>query len=60
MNRRCYFVYLMANESRMTLTGVTNSLLTRVFQHKGKRMEGFTKRYNLTKLVHFEEQTTFP
>jgi putative endonuclease len=39
----------------MTYTGITNNLLARVDQHKGKQIEGFTKRYNLTKLVHFEE-----
>jgi putative endonuclease len=55
VNRRRYFVYLMANESRMTYTGMTNSLQARVYQHKAKQIDGFTKRYNLTKLVHFEE-----
>ena len=34
--------------------GVTNNLETRVDQHKHKRIEGFTKRYNITRLVYFE------
>ena len=36
-------------------TGVTNNLRRRVFEHKEKLVEGFTKRYNITKLVYFEE-----
>ena|SRR5439155_14882369 len=55
MNSRSYFIYLMANESRTIYVGMTNSLLHRVFQHKTKQIEGFTKRYNMTKLVHWEE-----
>src|SRR5438067_1024749 len=53
--RRRYFMYIMANESRMTYTGITNNLVIRVHQHKSKRIAGYTSRYNLTKLVHFEE-----
>ena len=45
----------MANQSRMIYTGITNSLLHRVHQHKTKQIEGFTKKFNVTKLVHFEE-----
>jgi len=55
VNGKPYFVYLMANQSRMIYTGVTNSLLHRVYQHKSKQIEGFTKKFNMTKLVHFEE-----
>ena len=53
---RDFWVYMMANKSRTTLyTGVTNNLLRRVFEHKSKTMKGFTKRYNLTALVYFEQ-----
>ncbi len=51
---RCYFVYFMSNESRMLYVGVTNDLHKRVFQHKSKRILGFTQKYNLYKLVYFE------
>ena len=45
----------MSNESRMLYVGVTNGLHKRVFQHKSKLMPGFTQKYNLYKLVYFEE-----
>jgi len=35
-------------------TGMTNNLKERVYQHKQKLVEGFTKKYNVTKLVYFE------
>ena len=49
------YVYLMTNPGESVLyTGVTNDLMRRVYQHREKRLEGFTKRYNVTKLVYFE------
>ncbi len=49
------FIYIMTNSSQTTLyIGVTNNLARRVYEHKHKLVEGFTKRYNLTKLVYFE------
>jgi putative endonuclease len=36
-------------------TGMTNNLLRRVWQHKSKLIEGFTKKYNVTKLVYYEK-----
>ena len=45
----------MTNKGNSVLyTGVTSNLLQRVFQHKNKLIEGFTKKYNLTKLVYYE------
>jgi len=35
--------------------GMTNDLQRRVYEHKNKQVDGFTKRYNLNKLVYFEE-----
>ena len=35
--------------------GVTNNLIRRAYEHRNKLLDGFTKRYNLTKLVYFEE-----
>ena len=50
-----YFVYLMANNTKMLYTGVTNNLERRVFEHKNHLTAGYTKKYNITKLVYFEE-----
>ena len=55
-NRR-FFVYIMTNgpRSHVLYTGVTGNLPHRVFQHKNKLVNGFTSRYNLTRLVYYEE-----
>lgn len=51
-----YFVYILTNKSNKVLyTGVTNNLERRMFEHKNKMINGFTKKYNLTKLVYLEE-----
>ena len=52
---RRFFVYLMSNKSRTLYTGVTNNLERRVWEHKQKLVEGFSKRYNTTWLVCWEE-----
>ncbi len=45
----------MANKTNTVLyTGVTNNLKKRVYEHKQKLVEGFTKRYNIVKLVYYE------
>jgi len=51
-----YFVYILTNKSNKVLyIGVTSNLDRRMFEHKNKMMNGFSKKYNLTKLVYFEE-----
>ncbi len=46
----------MTNKSNAVLyTGVTSDLKKRVFEHKNKLVDGFTKKYNITKLVYCEE-----
>ena len=50
-----YYVYIMANRSRTLYTGVTNNLERRVYEHKYKLVEGFTKKYNITRLVYYEQ-----
>jgi putative endonuclease len=40
--------------NRVLYTGVTNDLLRRVWEHKEKLGDGFTKKYNVSKLVYYE------
>ena len=50
-----FYVYIMANDSNtVTYTGVTGNIKRRVYEHKEKFVEGFTKRYNIDKLVYYE------
>lgn len=45
----------MTNMNNTVLyTGITNNLKRRVYEHKEKLAEGFTKRYKITKLVYYE------
>jgi putative endonuclease len=51
---KTYYVNIMSNKSGTLYTGITNDLEKRVYQHKCKTIEGFTKRYNITQPVFFE------
>ena len=51
---RQYYVYIMTNRSKTLYTGVTNDIERRVYEHKQKQIDGFTKKYNLTMLVYYE------
>lgn len=54
MNKQ-YYVYILTNYNETTFyIGVTNDLQRRVFEHKNKLIDGFSSKYNLTKLVYFE------
>ncbi len=46
--------YIMANKSGTLYTGVTNDLERRVYERKHKLIDGFTKKYNITRLVYFD------
>lgn len=45
----------MTNSSGTLYTGVTNDLRRRIYEHKNKLIDGFTKKYNITKLIYYEE-----
>ncbi len=50
-----YCVYIVASRSRNLYTGVTNNLERRILEHREGRVAGFTRRYRIFRLVHFEE-----
>ncbi len=51
-----YYVYILENwNNKVIYTGVTNNLERRLFEHKNKLIKGFSKKYNVNKLVYFEE-----
>ena len=50
-----YYVYILTNKyNTVVYTGVTNNLERRLYEHRSHLVDGFTKRYNLNKLVYFE------
>lgn len=50
-----YYVYIMTNVGNTVLyVGVTNDLIRRIYEHKEKLVNGFTKKYNIVKLVYYE------
>ena len=52
---RKFFVYIVTNKHHTVLyTGITNNLSRRMYGHKNKLMNGFTKKYNCEKLVWYE------
>jgi putative endonuclease len=53
--RKQYYIYILTNKSnRVLYIGMTNNLERRMFEHKYKLIEGFSKKYNLTELVYYE------
>lgn len=56
MGSRSYWVYILASEIGGTLyIGVTSDLVRRVFEHRSKVVDGFTRDHNVTRLVYFEQ-----
>ena len=51
-------VYILANKTRVLYVGVTSDLSTRLTQHKGHVVRGFTQRYNVDQLVYVESHET--
>ena len=56
--KKSYYVYLATNKSNTLYAGITNDIRRRMFEHKNKLVECFTKKYNIDKLVYFEEFNT--
>jgi putative endonuclease len=55
LDMKQYYVYIMTNNSKTLYTGVTNDLKRRVFEHRQKLLPGFSNKYNISKLIYFEE-----
>ncbi|HEX2077218.1 MAG TPA: GIY-YIG nuclease family protein [Longimicrobium sp.] len=49
-----YYVYILASAHGVLYVGVTNDLVRRVSQHKQRLVPGFTRRYNVDRLVYYE------
>jgi putative endonuclease len=50
-----FSIYIITNKYHTVLyTGVTNNLARRIYEHREKLIDGFTKRYNINKLVYYE------
>ncbi|MFN8361447.1 MAG: GIY-YIG nuclease family protein [Candidatus Kapaibacterium sp.] len=52
-----FYVYILSNPYRTLYIGVTNNLKRRIYEHKQKIVEGFTQKYDITRLVYFEQTT---
>lgn len=56
MKEHNYYVYILANwNNKVIYVGVTDNLERRVYEHKNKLLDGFTKKYNINKLVYYEQ-----
>jgi putative endonuclease len=49
-----YYVYILMNRSGTLYAGVTNDLARRLHEHKSKLANGYSRRYNVTRLVYYE------
>lgn len=52
-----FYVYIVASQHKDVYIGVTNSLLRRIHEHKGKTVPGFSKIHDCTRLVYFQHFT---
>jgi putative endonuclease len=56
MTEKSYYVYLLTNwNNQVMYVGITNKLERRIYEHKEKIVKGFTKKYNVNKLVYYEQ-----
>lgn len=55
MSEYQFFIYIMASDSGTLYIGMTNNLIRRISEHKGWKIEWFSKKYKCHKLVYFEE-----
>ena len=54
MNKQSYVYILFSKRNGTLYVGVTSNLIKRVYEHKNKFVDGFTKKYNIDKLGYYE------
>ena len=54
MSVNVYYVYIITNKRGTLYVGVTNNLYRRMYEHKNKLIDGFSKRYNIDRLLYYE------
>jgi putative endonuclease len=54
MSKKNYYIYILTNKSNTLYIGITNNLYRRLYEHKNKLVSGFTKKYNINKLIYYE------
>ena len=55
MKTNRYYIYIMSSSTGTLYVGMTSNLKRRVYEHKHKLVEGHTKKYDITRLIYFEE-----
>lgn len=56
MKSNTFYVYILMNKMNTVIyVGITNDLIKRIYQHRNKLIDGFTKKYKVDKLVYFEQ-----
>jgi putative endonuclease len=55
--QRCYYVYILASLSGTLYVGLTDDSRKRILQHQSRQFDGFTKKYNVNRLMYFETYT---
>ena len=52
---KSYYVYILSSPAGTLYIGFTNDLIRRVYEHKEKLVEGFTEKYDVHRLIYYEE-----
>lgn len=52
---KLYYIYIMASKTGTLYTGITSNLFRRVNEHKNHLLPGFTSKYNIHRLLYYEE-----
>ncbi len=53
--KKIYYIYILTNDSGTLYIGITSNITKRLWEHKNKIVKGFTEKYNIDKLIYFEQ-----